>query len=101
MATLVNPVIWAALPTIDLTEGARVWKVRCTDGAGNPADTNRPVSVASNVVAVAAGGAHSLFLKSDGTLWSMGYNLYGQLGIGNPTDTNRPVCVASNVVVGP
>ena len=41
-----------------------------------------PVSMASNVVAVAAGQDHSLFLKTDGTLWSMGYNAFGQLGNG-------------------
>ena len=26
---------------------------------------------------------HSLFLKSDGSLWGMGYNIYGQLGDGS------------------
>ena len=31
---------------------------------------------------------HSLFLKSDGSLWGMGYNDYGQLGDG--TYTSRP-----------
>jgi alpha-tubulin suppressor-like RCC1 family protein len=61
-------------------------------------DTNLPVSVASNVVAVAAGGYHSLFVKTDGTLWAMGYNYYGQLGNGTTTDTNLPISVASNVV---
>ena len=34
--------------------------------------TNLPVCVASNVVAVAAGANHSLFIKTDGTLWAMG-----------------------------
>ena len=29
---------------------------------------------------------HSLILKNDGTLWSTGYNGYGQLGLGNNTD---------------
>ena len=51
-----------------------------------------PVSVASNVVAV-AGYFHSLFVKSDGTLWAMGKNYYGQLGNGSNTATNRPVNV--------
>ena len=46
-------------------------------------NTNRPEQiVASNVTAIAAGGSHSLFLKSDGSLWAMGYNYYGQLGDG-------------------
>jgi alpha-tubulin suppressor-like RCC1 family protein len=31
---------------------------------------------------VSAGGLHSLGIRSDGSLWSWGYNYYGQLGIG-------------------
>ena len=46
--------------------------------------TNRPEQiVASNVTAVAAGGYHSLFLKSDGSLWAMGFNGDGELGDGS------------------
>ena len=48
--------------------------------SSNPNPT--PVCVASNVVAVAAGVYHSLFVTTDGTLWAMGYNYYGQLGNG-------------------
>jgi sugar lactone lactonase YvrE/ribosomal protein L27 len=56
------------------------------------------VSVASNVVAVAAGAYHSLFVTADGTLWSMGDNAHGQLGDGSTNDAALPVSVASNVV---
>lgn len=45
--------------------------------------TNLPEQIVSgNVVAVAAGQMHSLFLKCDGSLWAMGDNYYGQLGDG-------------------
>jgi alpha-tubulin suppressor-like RCC1 family protein len=60
--------------------------------------TNVPSSMASNVVAVAAGDAHTLFVTADGTLWAMGWNGYGQLGNGTINSTNLPVSVASNVV---
>jgi hypothetical protein len=55
--------------------------------------TNWPVSVASNMVAVAAGGTHSLFVKTDGTLWAMVANYNGQLGNGTTSDTNLPISV--------
>jgi alpha-tubulin suppressor-like RCC1 family protein len=32
------------------------------------------------VTAIAAGGLHSLFIESDGSLWGIGYDLRGQLG---------------------
>ncbi|HEY3857566.1 MAG TPA: hypothetical protein VGO67_24555 [Verrucomicrobiae bacterium] len=52
-----------------------------TDG-GN-FQTNRPeMIVASGVTTIAAGEAHSLFIKSDGSLWAMGNDQYGQLGDG-------------------
>jgi alpha-tubulin suppressor-like RCC1 family protein len=62
-------------------------------------NTNLPEQiVASNVTAIAAGRFHSLFLKSDGSLWAMGYNASGQLGDGTYNQTNRPKqIVASNI----
>jgi alpha-tubulin suppressor-like RCC1 family protein len=70
------------------------------DGAsGLTALTNRPVEiVASNVKAIATGRGHSLLLKSDGSLWAMGDNQYGELGDYSFTETNLPEqIVASNV----
>jgi alpha-tubulin suppressor-like RCC1 family protein len=59
--------------------------------------TNQPEQiVASNVTATAAGNSHSLFLKNDGSLWGMGWNMYGQLGAAFPTRTPVQI-VASNV----
>lgn len=49
--------------------------------------------ILSNVVAVSAGGDHSLALKSDGTVWAWGRNTYGQLGTNNITEQHAPVQV--------
>src|SRR6266566_3401953 len=45
---------------------------------------------ALTVTNIAAGYGHSLFLKSDGSLWAMGFNPEGQLGDGTAINTNRP-----------
>ena len=65
-------------------------------------DTNNPeLIVASNVTAVAAGDYFSLFTESDGSVWAMGNNHYGQLGYGLISDLSHPAypvqIVASNV----
>src|SRR5690606_37773733 len=41
----------------------------------------------------AAGGNHSLALKSDGTVWAWGYNNYGQLGDGTTGNKTTPITV--------
>ena len=57
------------------------------------------VEAQSVVTNVAAGLYHSLFIMSDGSLWGMGENGFGQLGIGNNNNTNLPVKIATNNVV--
>ncbi|KAL0225360.1 hypothetical protein RCL1_003272 [Eukaryota sp. TZLM3-RCL] len=64
-----------------------------------------PVTVVSltDVIAIAAGDTHSLALKSDGTVFSWGNNIYGQLGRSLPNDnthSNLPEVVTdlNNVV---
>ena len=44
---------------------------------------------------VAAGQMHTYAVKTDGTLWSWGYNNAGQLGLGNTTNRSSPVQVGS------
>jgi alpha-tubulin suppressor-like RCC1 family protein len=70
-----------------------------TIGTSNPIPT--AVTSATNIVAIAAGGFHSLALKSDGTMLSWGNDGNGQLGDGtigtnNPTPT--AVTSATNIV---
>jgi alpha-tubulin suppressor-like RCC1 family protein len=47
-----------------------------------------------------AGGAPGAIyvLKTDGTLWNWGYNVYGQLDRGNTTTTGTPAQVETNVI---
>jgi len=44
-----------------------------------------------DVIAIAAGGLHTVALKSDGTVWAWGFNGSGQLGDGTTDDQNLPV----------
>jgi alpha-tubulin suppressor-like RCC1 family protein len=73
-------------------------------GNGNGTTLYSSVPVAVNtagvlagktVVAVAAGGSHSLALCADGTLAAWGYNYYGQLGNGGTSQSNVPVAVST------
>jgi len=62
-----------------------------------PAASNIPASfslslpVGVTVKAISAGGYHTLFLLSNGKVFSLGNNFYGQLGDGTNTDRTAPV----------
>ncbi len=45
---------------------------------------------------VAAGFAHTVAIKTDGTLWAWGYNEYGQLGDGTWEDKNTPTQIGTD-----
>ena len=68
-------------------------------GDGTTTDRNTPVSVngLTGIIAVSGGGdqleAHSIALKSNGTVWAWGSNLYGGLGNGSLNNTTSPVQV--------
>ena len=61
---------------------------RCKDSTGN---------YINDAVDVAAGYAHSIILRSDGTVWASGRNNYGQLGDGTGVDKPSFVKVASGI----
>jgi len=59
----------------------------CTSPAGHPA-------AGPPRAAIAAGAAHSLQLRPDGSVWAWGGNQAGQLGDGRHTSSTAPVRVA-------
>ena len=61
-----------------------------TTSQSNPA---RISGLGDQIVAVAAGGFHSLALDASGSVWAWGYNWNGQLGDGTVTDRYAPVRV--------
>jgi alpha-tubulin suppressor-like RCC1 family protein len=70
-------------------------------GDGSIANRRSPVRVqfthGTVISAVAAGHAHSLFLKNDGTVWASGLNSQGQLGDGSTTNRLAPVPILTGV----
>ena len=66
--------------------------------SGNLRTTAVQVGGLGQVVAIAAGGSHSLALRYNGQLYAWGRNNYGQLGDGGTTDRTSPVLVLSGVV---
>lgn len=62
--------------------------------SGGFSTTPQQVSVISNVVAIAAGDAHSLALTANGAVYAWGNGSYGQLGIYGPSQpATTPVIV--------
>ena len=56
-----------------------------------------PIQVGSltNWKQIAVGYYHTMAIKTDGTLWEWGYNVYGQLGNGLTADISSPIQVGS------
>jgi len=60
-------------------------------GAGN-------IDYLHSVTAIMGGETHNMAVKSDGTLWSWGYNFVGELGDGTTNDAAIPIQVGVNSV---
>ena len=55
-----------------------------------PVPAGVPFNVKNDAVGVAGGAYHSLVVWRDGTVWSFGWNGFGQLGNGSTADAFRP-----------
>jgi alpha-tubulin suppressor-like RCC1 family protein len=67
-------------------------------GIGNQIDQNSPVQIGTDTdwETASAGGFFSIALKTNGTLWTWGYNFYGQLGDGTKINKKSPVQVGTD-----
>ena len=59
--------------------------------SGRNVHENTPIEVTSNVKEMRTGAHHTLILKNDDTVWTMGSNYFGALGLGDNTDRLYPV----------
>jgi len=66
-----------------------------TDNSSTPVQVKGPGGVdwLSDVTAIAAGEGHTVALKSNGSVWAWGYNVYGQLGDDSTDNSSTPVQV--------
>lgn len=74
---------WGAILKTDGTLwmwGNNEWAQLGIGSYGHETDSDVPVKVLDNVVAVSCGSLHTAALKADGTLWTWGDNSHGQLG---------------------
>jgi len=77
-------------------------------GNGVVADALRPLQVLapagssplSDIIAISAGTNNSVALKTDGTVWTRGNNMYGRLGDGTTTNSTRAVQVRDTLGTG-
>ena len=57
-----------------------------------------PTKIMDNVVSVSAGRGYTMAIRTDGGLYSWGWNMFGQLGDGTTIDRHTPVRIKENVV---
>ena len=56
-----------------------------------------PVKVMDDVASVSLGSTHSAIITEDGSLWTWGWNSFGELGDGSTEDRSEPVKVMDGV----
>lgn len=63
-----------------------------------PASCDTPVKIMEDVKDAKAGYAHSVILKNNGSVWTLGENFYGQIGDGFSSELrNQPYNVINNI----
>ena len=82
--------------------GLFTWGINNNNNAGQLGDGTRtarssPVQIGSSSwTAVAAGGSHTVAIRSDGALFTWGFNSNGQLGDGTTTARSSPVQIGTS-----
>jgi alpha-tubulin suppressor-like RCC1 family protein len=67
-------------------------------GTNNTTDISTPVTTfagGNDWKQVSSGNGYTSAIKTDGTLWTWGYNFYGQLGTNNTTTRSTPVTTSA------
>ncbi len=94
--------------SLALKNDGTVWAWGLTETVGNgsglPMNTTKPVQISALAgitdISAAAGGAYSIALKNNGTVWAWGWNSNGQLGDGSTTQRLSPVQVKDTAGTG-
>ncbi len=73
------------------TDNGAAFSCVVTNGCTGVSATSNAATLTVNAVKAASGGyGFSIFLRTDNTLWSCGYNYYGQLGLGDTINHPAP-----------
>jgi len=67
-----------------------------TNGTNDNKNTPTRIGADYNWESVSAGYAHTVAIKTDGSLWAWGYNEYGQLGDGTNFSKNTPTQIGAD-----
>ena len=67
--------------------------------AGSPTTRSSPIQIGSdtNWSVISCGNYHSVGVKTDGTMYSWGFNSNGQLGLGDVTNRSSPVQIGTDI----